>query len=397
MGVFIHHFVSLYSFLMSVFWFTVFVLFGLLIRKLQFPVKFSVIPLILLLVLTVLRTFVVIEIPGAVIINSEVLYPAVVSILRFNISSHRIFGFPINIANVFVCIWVIVSIFLTARYAYVYIYKQRQMLKMLQRYKRDEHAESILAEIIGYDKNFRIYRSGGLSTAIVTAFNPFIILPKARFSDDELRVILLHEWKHIQDKDHLAGIVVNVICFVFWWNPVVYILRKNFRFVQELKCDQFAVTNKDDLLHYLNGILILDKLQKEKNEQLSKYVSANTFISGGDALPDRLGVLALHGKSRRKRILSNICYSLVVIAMFVASYMFTILPIIWESPYVAVSADDFMRERREYKDILRIEENFLVDNGDGTFSLYIDGQFVSYVYDVSELINWVPILDREGD
>jgi len=97
-----HHFLSLYSFIMGIMWFNVFVLIGLLLRKLRFPIMFSAIPLLLLLVLSVLRMFIAIEIPGAVIVLSETTYPKIVNLLRF-----KVFSLPFNVAMVLVCAWII--------------------------------------------------------------------------------------------------------------------------------------------------------------------------------------------------------------------------------------------------------------------------------------------------
>ncbi|MCL1878232.1 MAG: hypothetical protein FWF80_05195, partial [Defluviitaleaceae bacterium] len=206
MAVTFHHFVSFYSFIMGVLWFNAFVLLGLLIRKLRFPIKYSAVPLLLLLALSIFRMFIAIEVPGTLIILSETIYPAIIIFIRYEIISSRIFGIPINIANVLLCVWVIGAVWLITRYVYEYIGNFRPVMKWLGSYPRDEYAESLLAEIIGSDKNFRVYRNKAFNTAVTTAFKPYIILPEINFSPDELRVILLHEWKHIQDKDYLTGI-----------------------------------------------------------------------------------------------------------------------------------------------------------------------------------------------
>lgn len=304
--------------MMGLLWFNAFIFLGALMRRIKSPIKFSVVPLLLLLILSVLRMIIAIEIHGAKVIFSETFYPAIISFLRYEIVSYRVFGLPINAISVFVVIWITGTVWLSARYAYVYISRFYPSINWLESCKRDKHAESLLTDIIGSDKHFHVYRNGCLSTAIVTAFKPYIVLPEIDFSDDELRVILLHEWKHIQDKDYLTGIIVNVICFVFWWNPAIRILRKNFRF------------------------------------------------AGDDGLPDRLKVLALRGESRRKRILTNVGYSIVIFALFIASYMFIVFPAFW-IPQDVPLAEDFMGEYSESGEIFMAEENFFIDNGDGTF------------------------------
>jgi beta-lactamase regulating signal transducer with metallopeptidase domain len=392
MAVTFHHFMSLYSFIMGVMWFNVFVVLGLVMRKLKFPLKFSVVPLIILLVLSILRMFIAVEIPGTVIILSETLYPAVVSILRYEIVSYFLFGVPINIANIFIFVWIVGAVWLIVRYFYKYVSRFGFVMNWVGSYERDEHAEALLSNLIGKDKRFSVFRNGCFNTAVATAFKPYIILPEVEFSDDELRIILLHEWKHIQDKDYLTGIIVNVICFVFWWNPLVYVLRRNFRFAQELKSDQFAVSDEKDFDHFLDGLLLLDKAKKEKR---SKYGGANAFITGDDGIEDRLEVLALREGSRGKRIFYNAIYSVAILIVFIASYSFIVLPAFW-TPDVTI-VDDFTIDYLDIGGVFLPEENFIFENADGMFSLYIDGHFVMYIDISNELLNLLPVRTRECD
>lgn len=394
MGAVIHQYISPYSFMMGVMWFNTFVFLGWLLRKMKFPVRFSVVPLLLILVLSALRMFVVLRMPGAVVIHSGTLYPAIINLLRHDIVPLTVFGLPINVGNVFICVWAIGAVWLVTRYFYDYICKFNPVMNWFETSNRDRYAETLLADMIGYDKHFRVYRDGGFSTPVATAIKPYIILPKADFSEEQLRVVLLHEWKHIQDKDYLTLIIVNLICFVFWWNPLVYILRKNFRFAQELKCDWFAVSDKNDLIHFITGLILLVTLRNEKKKKYAEYEGFNAFIGKNGGLKDRVDALTARNMSRGKRISTNVGYSIVIFALFFASYTFIILPAFWESPYDAVPVEDFLEERGA-GNVVRPEENFLVDNDDGTFSHYIDGVFVVYVYETSELINWIPIRVRE--
>jgi beta-lactamase regulating signal transducer with metallopeptidase domain len=398
MGNVIHHYVSIYSFVMGVMWFSTFVLLGLVMRKMKFPIMFSVVPLLLLLVLSILRMFIAVDMPGAVVIFSENLYPAIISFLRREIVPYPVFGIPVSIVNVLIFIWVVVAVWLTSRFLYDYINKFHPTMTWLGSTERDEQAEAMLAEIIGSGKQFYVFRNKAVNTALATAVKPYIILPVVEFSPDKLRPILLHEWKHIQDKDYLTGFIVELICCVFWWNPLVYVLRRNFLFAQELKCDQFAVSNKGELISFLQGLDLLDKKDKsDKTDRHTKGVLGNALISNKDELTDRLEILVLREKSRSKRVVPAVCYSVAIVALFLASYMFIILPAFWESPYVATSAESFIDACRDDDGVFRAEENFLVDNGDGMFSLFIDGQFAMYVDSSFEMFNWLPIRENEVD
>jgi len=371
-----------------------FILLGILMRRLKFPIKFSATPLLLMLVLSILRMLIVIELPGVKVILSETLYPAIVNLTRVEIVSFRLFGLPITLANTFICVWIIGAVFLITRHIRNHN-SRRPFINWLGRSTRDEYAESLLADLIGSDKHFYVFRSSCFSTPLATAFKPYIILPEIEFTPNELRVILLHEWKHIQDKDHLVGIIIDVICLVFWWNPMVYILRRNFHFAQELKCDRYSITNKKDFHHFLNGFQLVHNYQKQRADSSLNSEGAYAFISDDDESIDRLKVLALRGYSRKARILTNLCYSIVISALFIASYMFTVLPAFWESPDVSVIAEDLAEDYLETGGTLRVEENFAVDNGDGTFSIYKEGQFMWDVNEDNELLFFLPIRERE--
>jgi len=175
MGVVIHHYVSLYSFLMGVLWFNVFIILGLLIRKIKYPVLFSATPLLILLIFSILRMFVVVEIPGSVVILSETLYPAVIRFARFELVN--IPGLSISVAGVFILVWASVAVYLIHKHLSEYFDRRKFIDILVEDATRDEHAEELLASMIGYDKTFRVFRMNAFSTPCATTHKPYIILP----------------------------------------------------------------------------------------------------------------------------------------------------------------------------------------------------------------------------
>lgn len=339
-----------------------------------------------------MRMFVVINVPFTTVFFSEKVYPAVVNALRFELVP------SITISCVLLFVWGAGAVWLTARYLYDYIGKYRNLMRWWVTFPRDAHAESLLAEIIGTDKHFRIYRGAAFRTAAATAFKPYIILPNVEIPDDELRVILLHEWKHIQDKDYVADIIIHLISFIFWWNPLVYILKRNCTFARELKCDSYAVPNQQDFHHLLDGLVKLNNAEMEKMKPRD-LIGVNTLIGKKAEFVDRLTVLGMRWeKSRRKwRFATNIGFSALFTALFFASYMFTVLPAHWDSPYDARCTEYILEVCREdSENIFQAIEIYVIDNSDGTFSHYIDGMFIMYVDADSDFLEWVEVRTREG-
>ena len=399
MGVTVYSYISLYSFLMSIIWFTLFVVLSLFMRKLKYPIQFSVIPLATLLILSLIRMFSFIALPSAVLINSEIVYPAIMNFFRIEIVPFALFGFEVNIFHILIFIWGAVSLTLIGKH--IIRFYEAYYLVMSLTYHRDKEAEKVLHEVIGAKKNTRVFRTF-VDVPFTMGINPYIFLPEnVEFAPDELRTVLRHEWSHIQGKDVCIRMILEIICAVFWWNPLAYVLKNNIIFTQELRSDFFAIAGKDiDFHHYIRSIIRLSIAgdDDDNNPPLPPTENFASLVDSDDELDDRLATLSLHmkGRSSKKRVLPYVAFYITVGALFVFSYTILLLPAHWESPYEA-TAESFIDIEHELGEVFRPIDTFLIDNHDGTFSLYIDGVHLweRYKADIpDDMLNFFIILDR---
>jgi len=380
---------------MGILWFNTFVLLSLLMRKLRYPIKFSAMPLLLLLFLSTLRMFLVIEIPGTIPVFSEVILPAVIVFLRYTVIPYEVLGVAVSALHISIFIWATVAVILLTRYVLRYWVAYWTALSL--NYAPDEEAEAILAEIAGPiscpKKRGRVFRTP-IKVPFTVGIKPYIYLPDGvAFTPDELRTVLRHEWKHIQGKDYLIEFMMRFINYVFWWNPLTYILRRNVSFALELRCDYFAVgASGSDYQHYKSA---LGRISGTKR----KEIIGNTLVNSENVFLDRHKTLELRMKDRtHKRALTTICFYFLVAILFLLSYTFIILPAHWESSYEHVACIEYPPGYYYSEEAFRAEENFLVDNGDGTFSLYIDGRHVEnrYADDIpQDIFTFLPIRTSE--
>ena len=71
---------------------------------------------------------------------------------------------------------------------------------------------------------------------------PVTLLPANQsMSDEELQIVLLHEWNHIRHLDTLWQWILVIICSIHWFNPLVWIMFVVCRQDIELFCDQATV------------------------------------------------------------------------------------------------------------------------------------------------------------
>jgi len=90
--------------------------------------------------------------------------------------------------------------------------------------------------------NIAVYVVDRMRTpAVFGLFKPKILIPEdllIELSESELKHVLLHEMSHIRRHDILAGAIALGIAAVHWFNPLVWIIVRQFSADRELLCDR---------------------------------------------------------------------------------------------------------------------------------------------------------------
>ena len=70
-------------------------------------------------------------------------------------------------------------------------------------------------------------------------FRPVILLPAVykTWSKDRLRLVLAHELIHVQQRDCLFQIVMQMVCALYWFHPLAWIAAARLRIERERACD----------------------------------------------------------------------------------------------------------------------------------------------------------------
>lgn len=85
-----------------------------------------------------------------------------------------------------------------------------------------------------------------MSPAVYGFVKPTIYFPihvAKQLSVQQIQLIIEHEEQHIKQKHLWLNLLWDVLVCIGWFNPLIYIARKNFRHDQELFCD-YLVLNK---------------------------------------------------------------------------------------------------------------------------------------------------------
>ncbi len=334
-----------------------------------FADTFGVWFMVLLYVLSIVRIFVPIEIVSVqTVIQDQYVLPPVMDVLENR--SPLTQDMPVLFMYVLLAVSLLVTLVLIA----VFVSKQKAYIKKLR--ALDNHATeeecSLLQEIANSvfekEKQITLIKTDFVSTPMVTGlFKNIVLLPDYSYDENELRMIFLHECTHLKNNDLLLKLLIHIYCCIFWWNPVVYLLKADMGFMLELKCDNkvCAKLNESERLGYIEAINESAKKAAYKSKHSSVLVSSGFVAKDGSQLyMYRMKNLLFPKNVGKKRIVPTVLVSLLMVAIVACSFLF-----IWQAAYIDVDKSEELQKEAAFSDCgLSDETNaYLVRQEDGSY------------------------------
>lgn len=91
--------------------------------------------------------------------------------------------------------------------------------------------------------------------------HPFVAMPDD-FPGDRVYCVFLHELTHIRRRDTLYKWAVELAACIHWFNPAVYLLRRETARACELSCDEAVIRVLDGAGRRLYGSILLETLHR---------------------------------------------------------------------------------------------------------------------------------------
>ena len=198
---------------------------------------------------------------------------------------------------------------------------------------------------------------------------PVIVMPDRKFTDQELRCIVGHEVLHYRSHDIFWKIFTEVLCTIFWWNPVFRFMKKRLFHMIEIKNDR-KLTEK--------------MTSKEKSDYLDCLLEI-VKDSCGNSFTGTVGFSKTDKKIFRQRVelivspgkISRGCQ--IVTGIVVAVLLFLSTAVVFEPTYPVPDTPGSGLELTE-------DTGYLIENGK-VYDVYILGQ---YIYTTEENENMHP-------
>ena len=204
-----------------------------------------------------------------------------------------------------------------------------------------------------------------VSPGITGIYNPVLILPEVDdLSQQELTYIFDHELYHYKKHDLILLLLIDIVCCIHWWNPLVYVLKKWFCLAMEITNDQAIMQGRDstDRLDYASLIIkISKKLQNTKNTTIY-----NLDFVGSKHSQLKLRIKYLYKDSHNKKYLSVIkSLELLFLTILLIFSLFFVI----ESEATVTPADT------EGSVVITEENSYFIKSENG-YDLYVEGNYL---------------------
>lgn len=283
----------------------------------------------LLYILSFFRLLVPVEIPSVqIVLGDSVVLPSVMDLLENR--SELTAGLPCKAMYILGSISVVVTIVLLLTF---FIRQLRFVLAILH---TENHAteneqrmlSSISRRVFSRRTMMKLVKSDFVSVPMVVGvLRSVVVVPNKEYSFDELELILYHECTHLKNHDLWLKLLVHIYCCVFWFNPIVYLLKSDIDFILEVKCDNAVCRRLSEERKLDYAKLVNDSARGYQNRRDNAYLMTAGFASTNTSRHIcRMNSMLKPFSTGLK--LPTMVVSLIMAAICVLSYVF-----IWQPDY----------------------------------------------------------------
>ena len=332
----------------------------ILMRRTSFVIHYTAASLSLLTLLATLRLFIPADLPGAFIIRSTRIIPAVQNFVLSEIPSSNV-----TAGVLLAIVW--------GTGTFCYIVHDLYLVFVIKR------AESRFT-YVGNEKILDLARELGIKCRIKISpdirepysagiFKPAIYLPDWDLNDQELKAVLSHEYQHIRSLDAFKKLVFLLLEALFWWNPISHIFRRELNQLLEIQCDYKMTAGKSEnsKLQYAETLLsVMKRLTGPRRD----FLCASSLTNSAKNMKQRFELILENRASKVKR--TKIVLYIVMISVFVLSF-FVIAQPYYEPPLSNVDGIYIIDN-----------DNSFIQKDNDKYILYSDGEVID-IFTESEL------------
>lgn len=220
---------------------------------------------------------------------------------------------------------------------------------------------------------------------------PRILLPREMaFSEEQLRYIFRHELTHARNHDVLIKFLVNLLAAVYWWNPLMRILRRQLDILLEIRVDGRVLSGGDKntkcgYVDTLMEVAVQAGTLMIAQGASGGQISSNPMASGG--LSDLDGRLAMIYENRKVSLPLALLLLTVTLSLYTLSYAFIL------EAYTRPASTDYPKVMQGITSQEAGQEMYAVAVDGGGYDIYWNDVFMEHTDSLTHY-SWIPVKER---
>lgn len=283
----------------------------------------------------------------------------------FNTTIYNMKYTNINLTKLLITIWILVTLIIIIKKIKSYYY-------LLNVVNNLDSADSKLIRLLyvincNYkrSKQFKLVASDFVTTPMVIGIKkPYIILPNIILEDRDWFYIISHELAHYYHGDLLIKFLLELFIAFYWWNPIVYFLKRQVLKLLEINVDTDLIKNWNDN-YKVEYISCLVKLAN--NSQMEKKHNWFVAFKGNDipSVIQRVQLILDNINNKKKQsLLTSTIVILLTSIIFITPSLFVI------EPY------SILPEHEQDTFEIKLDNSYYIINDVGTYDLYLNDKYI---------------------
>ena len=211
-----------------------------------------------------------------------------------------------NLSDILFVIWIAGIFFIMFIFGTRNISFYKKSMKNIEPYDFSDNVYDEASKIVGLKGRIPVYLSHELiSPCVIGIVNPAIILTEGVIHDSKAtKFALIHEMIHYKQKDNFIRLLENILCALYWFNPLVWLSAEAARNDAELSCDSRVLDRISSKDHFNYCFTILSI-----SDNSNRIVAA--MSDGGKKIKNRIDMITKPPQKRSAAIIAAvICFSL---------------------------------------------------------------------------------------
>lgn len=222
--------------------------------------------------------------------------------------------------------------------------------------------------------HFRVVELPGLDVpALFGIIHPRILIPEHfELPEKQLTYILQHEATHHFNRDLMLKNIIKIITLAYWWDPFSWLLNRQTDVILEMRIDDNLTTKNVDITREYMQCLINISERASKKKLLPGSLTIGILPSGYKDLKRRFGLMI--SNQTKPSVGWNILLIIITFSIYTISYGIILegyLPAQETISNIELTNDSFQLENLVFP---TPDNSYFIDNLDGTYSLYMNGE-----------------------